>query len=506
MRLNLPRRRIWRAAIYLVSLLLVLLALDMIWVRLRRSYTPGFDTTRITAPLQGDGSIDYLTAIENYFSDGVTPQNNAAPLMLQALGRKALPRNQPEDGITNRLGMPHLPETGDYFVTYDEYLAQHPGMVVEDDPTDPSGPIVWPIKASQQTQQWIKANERPLTLLAEASTRARYFIPFNGGHRTETLIEVLIPHVGLLRQSRRALLTRAMLRLSNGDYAGFHDDVMTTHQLARLMAQSATLVERMVAKDIDIAACRAERAAAVSGKLSAEQCKALAAESVAIGDLQPITDAWNIGERYMGLDVLQMMARSNPVHAGTYLNAAIGGSSQNAVAQIEPPFAFLFIPISYEQNMVALNHFHDSAMAAIELRSYPQRAAMMRLWAQQLDESTRHGPVMILTTPDWADAILLPQLDRAITNAEIARMQRRLTWVALALAAFKAEHGGANPATLAELSPAYLAAVPNDLFSEKPLVYEPAGTGYMLYSVGPDMVDQGGKGTKPYDDVSASVP
>src|SRR4051794_766571 len=108
MPLHLPRRRIWRAAIYLVSLLLVLLALDMLFVQLRRSFTPGFDTTRVVAPLREDGvTIDYLTAIENYFSDGVTPENNAAPLILQALGRKALPSNQLADGITNRLGMPH---------------------------------------------------------------------------------------------------------------------------------------------------------------------------------------------------------------------------------------------------------------------------------------------------------------------------------------------------------------------------------------------------------------
>ena len=96
----------------------------------------------------------------------------------------------------------------------------------------------------------------------------------------------------------------------------------------------------------------------------------LANELIAIGDLQPITDAWNVGERFMGLDVLQMLARSSPMQAGAYLNAALGGVNQT-VGRIQPPFAYLFIPISYEQNMVALNHFHDSAMAAMQLRSYP---------------------------------------------------------------------------------------------------------------------------------------
>src|ERR1043166_1287337 len=121
MKLHLPRRRIFRAAIYLGALLLVLIAIDLVLVQTRRTIHPGYETTRITGPLQADGSIDYLKAIEDYFSRGVTPQNNAAPVVLAALGRQALPKNQPEDGITNRLGMPHLAEKGEYFVTHRDF-------------------------------------------------------------------------------------------------------------------------------------------------------------------------------------------------------------------------------------------------------------------------------------------------------------------------------------------------------------------------------------------------
>jgi hypothetical protein len=259
----------------------------------------------------------------------------------------------------------------------------------------------------------------------------------------------------------------------------------------------------MAAIDIEVAACRVERAAAANGKLSAQQCKSLASDLAALGDMPPISDAWNMGERFMGLDVLQMLARSGPIHAGEYLNAAL---SPGVVARMEPAVAYLFIPIPYADTMRAINHFHDSAMAAVELPSYPQRAAMMRLWQQQVDQSSRHGPVMILTTPDWAVAVFLPQLQRTIARAEVGRMERRLTQIALALAAFKAEHGGTYAASLAELSPTYLATVPDDLFSDKPLVYARTGSGYTLYSVGPDMIDQGGRSNKPFDDISASVP
>src|SRR5580698_7652849 len=112
MRLRLPRRRIWRGSIYLISFLLVAIAADLILVQMRRSVTPGYDTTRIVSPLLSDGRIDYLKALDDPRSKGVTPQNNAAPLFLQAVGRWALPGNQPPDGITDKLGMAHLPERG----------------------------------------------------------------------------------------------------------------------------------------------------------------------------------------------------------------------------------------------------------------------------------------------------------------------------------------------------------------------------------------------------------
>ena len=45
---------------------------------------------------------------------------------------------------------------------------------------------------------------------------------------------------------------------------------------------------------------------------------------------------------------------------------------------------------------------------------------------------------------------------------------------------------------LAQLRPKYLKAIPNDLFTEKPLVYKRRGGGYVLYSVGPNMKDDDG--------------
>lgn len=51
------------------------------------------------------------------------------------------------------------------------------------------------------------------------------------------------------------------------------------------------------------------------------------------------------------------------------------------------------------------------------------------------------------------------------------------------------------PGSLQALVPKYLQRLPSDPFSGSLMVYRPAGTNWLLYSLGPDRVDDGGKPT-----------
>ncbi len=71
--------------------------------------------------------------------------------------------------------------------------------------------------------------------------------------------------------------------------------------------------------------------------------------------------------------------------------------------------------------------------------------------------------------------------------------QNALLLTLLALRAYRLEHG-AYPAALSALAPGYLKAVPDDPFAlSGPLRYRLAGAKFVLYSVGPDGNDDGGK-------------
>ena len=88
-------------------------------------------------------------------------------------------------------------------------------------------------------------------------------------------------------------------------------------------------------------------------------------------------------------------------------------------------------------------------------------------------------------------------------EGEKTRAELLLTRVALGLAAYKAERR-TYPARLDELAPAYLPDVPTDPFTDAPFVYARTADGYRLYSVGPNMKDDGGADHEPADDVAAS--
>jgi hypothetical protein len=494
MTLHPPRSRFLRFTIYLVCFILILLALDLLWVQSNRTIHPGYETTRIVAPLADDGSVNYLTAIETYFSRGVTRENNAAPLVLQALGRAALPTTQPPDGITDRLGMPHLPEQGDYFITYEAFTKENaePG---DPDLADNKRCYPWVKELSQQTRDWLKANETPLAKIEEATRRPRLWIPFNGGNHPQLILSVQIRHVWLIKATGSALLTRASARIESGDLDGCRADLLTVHRLARLIGQGPTLIERAVSMNMESEACRVDRAAAASGKLSSQQLRAWSVELTSMHDLAEPSECANVSERYMFLDVLQSLAHSNPSEAGRLWSA---------IAEYHGPPSWLyhFLPIPYENSMTVANHWHDGYLAAMRQSTYPQRHAALVTCQETAFDLARHSHFGPLSST-WGLSVFMPALDRIEQRWETSRAEARLTSAALALAAYKADRG-IYPQTLADLLPEFLSELPIDNFTDRPLVYSRAEHGYTLYSVGPNMMDDGGASAAPADDIVAS--
>jgi len=91
----------------------------------------------------------------------------------------------------------------------------------------------------------------------------------------------------------------------------------------------------------------------------------------------------------------------------------------------------------------------------------------------------------------------IPNFERAVLIEAQTETRRNLAIAAIAIKRFQLTHGTAPP-SLAALAPQFLATVPVDPMSSKPLCYHsnPDGS-FALYSTGQDGVDDGGDATPP---------
>ena len=86
----------------------------------------------------------------------------------------------------------------------------------------------------------------------------------------------------------------------------------------------------------------------------------------------------------------------------------------------------------------------------------------------------------------------MPALGRVTTIDVRVIAQLRTARVGFAIERYRLA-SGRLPDALSELVPAYLEAVPKDPFDDKELRYKKLDTGFVVYSIGEDGNDDGGK-------------
>jgi len=93
---------------------------------------------------------------------------------------------------------------------------------------------------------------------------------------------------------------------------------------------------------------------------------------------------------------------------------------------------------------------------------------------------------------DPINRVLFPMCDRVIFRDCLATTGDRLLEIQLALHVYQLQHGS-YPASLNQLVPAVMKQLPADPFSDsQSFKYRRVHSGYLLYSIGPDGVDNGG--------------
>lgn len=465
---------------------------------------------------------DYEAMLNDRLGKGITPERNANVLIWKALG----PRPEGGKGMPpeyfKRLGVPEPPKDGDYFVGFTAFTRDRLKLTGEElaafnDQISRVTKRPWATKEFPRHAAWLVLNEKPLAVVIEAVKRPDYYNPIlSRKDRTGdgSLIGALMPSVQKSREIASALCARAMLRVAEGKFDDAWADLLAAHRLARLVGRGGTLIEGLVGYYIDALASEAELAYLEAAPLTGKQVLARLRDLQALPPVSPMADKIDVAGRYVCLDALLNLTRRGVV------NELAGDGGKLSPEEIKALAALDWAPVV--KNITA---FYDRMAAALRLKTRTERQAACARIQADLEALARAAgnsknvlkDVLLGKDPgkdvakgigDVLLGLMAPAIGRVQDAYDRVEQFRLNQLVAFALAAYRADHNK-YPDKLDDLAPAYLKAVPGDLFSGKPLVYRPDAKGYLLYSVGVNGQDDGGRwrdDDPPGDDLRIRMP
>ena len=447
--------------------------------------------------------IDYQAVVNDRLGKDIAPEKNANVLIWKALGPKPENAVMPAE-FFKWLRIEEPPEDGDYFVGLFSYVKDHfkldqDAFAAIGDELGRASQRSWAAKDYPPIAAWLKANEKPLALIVEATRRPDYFNPLVS-HRSEkdpgSLMGALVPSVQKCRELAGAMSARAMLRVGEGKFDEAWQDLLACHRLGRLVAKGGTIIESLVGIAIDQTASRADLAYLERAKLTSGQIRDRLKDLQSLPPLRPIADQVDLLERLTYLDQLQLIRRDG---IGALESLSGGGKAKPPDARERRALA----KIDWEAAQQAGNRWFDKLAAALRLkdRSDQQKALdkieqeLKALKATGIESLGKfiHGDKMAgKGIGDVLIVLLMPAFFKVQNAHDRCEQVQRNLHVAFALAIYYRDKER-YPAKLDDLAPEYLAAVPDDIFSGKALFFRPAEKGYLLYSVGVNGKDEGGR-------------
>ena len=479
--------------------------------------TLGKDTTYVMGPLDKQGYVDYESALNAELSRGVTADTNANVLLWKAFGPTPEGGSGMPTAYFKWLDTTEPPKDGEYFVGIDTFardrlaLTQNQLTAVYDQQSWATKQP-WSAKEYTVVAEWLKFNEKPLAVVVEATKRPDYFNPLCSRRNDDnpgSLIGALLPSVQKCRELATALTARAMLRVEEGKFKEAWDDLIACHRLARLTTRGATLIESLVGIAIGAIASNSTLAYLERANLDSKQALAHLKDLQALPAFRPMDEKINTGERFMGLDSLQLIRRGGGMNV---LGGDIFGEKQKPTEEDRKALAML----DWDAALRNVNKWYDRMAEAMRVKDRAERekafdkleadlASRRKAVAEpgkfgELVKNAKDpkavGTEVALSISDVLMGLLAPAIRKVQSAHDRAEQIDRNLYVAFALAAYKADNGK-YPAKLDDLAPKYLARVPGDAFSGKPLIYKPSDKGYLFYSVGQNGQDEEGRW---YDD------
>jgi hypothetical protein len=510
--LPLPRRRpqVVRYLLIAFGLLVALFAYQLLGpnppIRVSKQ------TTFIISPLLPSGLPDYPTYFRDRLRTQVSPEDNAAVILWQAIEPRGcnaadIQRLEAELGIPPNSYFPNrligredslfLEELQAWYgdespsdiynrTNYENYIACE--KFVEAIQSQ-----AWKSEEAPPLARWLDAHESQLDLIVAASKCPDLYIPLPQllWHSRAPLVDAWPCCAGEFSWTPRCVLSlRAMRHLGEGRDDKAWADILALYHPAQLFHQKATTYERNCGLYLEEAAHRATLAYLLSPHINPEQTNRAVKDVVALEPLPslvPCVDEYGriraldaIVRLYLGqsrqlLEHLELNERAQVVdHIAVDWNFVLREVNQGfdrLVAALNQPD----YPSQYGAAMQVYQDFHQAG------RKYQNAAGLAKL---TLSRSQRNEFLAVT-------AFSMLQEFPSLQNQARAEAYRRVISLVDALIRYHEKHA-AFPQNLIELAPNYLPKLPSDPYTSNDFLYHPTSDGFVLYCAGDNGQDDGG--------------
>ena len=284
--------------------------------------------------------------------------------------------------------------------------------------------------------------------------------------------QLLLPHLAFAKKLSLYLSLHGIASLANGDSASALEDLKIGYRLIGAAQNDSILISELVA-----AACNAILTQVIyeglhDGKWSAAQLETIQGYLSSQDFLKGFAHSLR-GERALANQTVLGWATGSP----NGLPDTTGGYPLDAGL-------FRFVPRGwFYYNLVSLNEYYRQAIQNADAKP-----------DVSIGQAEKRVEELLMGRgwDNWLRRMIAPALSKAGLKGRRAQATGNLAMTACALERYKMENKQ-YPKELSALAPKFLAAVPMDPFDGKPLSYKLEADGsFILYSIGPDQMDQGG--------------
>jgi hypothetical protein len=329
---------------------------------------------------------------------------------------------------------------------------------------------VW-IDEAKTLLPWLEKNRATMDALREGGRKSDCKFPYLGT-RGMSLVNILLPHLGQMRNLGRLLTIHGKYLESKGEYRAALDDYLLMAKMGYHVSRGPILISGLLGIAVDVMSAAAIEKCVLRNRLGFETLSYLRENLTSVGRSSENYDISMSGERVFGLTIIDDLCRRPEEFRGlidapsaTQLVALAGAKSLGLRAMLKSDFR------RYWNAVDKWNELPDHVALRPE---------------NDLDEDK-----IVSDLPPWSlGKMLLPALGRARISFVRIKARKAILTTQVGLEIYRNKNGR-YPKTLGRLK-GILDEIPLDPFTNELLKYRRTEDGYIVYSVNENLVDDGG--------------